>query len=44
MVHVPVNFREMLTKDHPKPLRPFVQEIDAFAKHCHFHIFNNLLR
>ncbi|KAF9450667.1 Clavaminate synthase-like protein [Macrolepiota fuliginosa MF-IS2] len=39
-----MNFREILTRDHPEPLRPFLPEIDAFAKHAHINIFDNLLR
>lgn len=29
---------------HPKPLRPFLSEIDAFARHCHYHILHSVLR
>ncbi|KAF5363389.1 hypothetical protein D9756_000242 [Leucocoprinus leucothites] len=39
-----MNFRDILNRAHPKPLRPFVAEIDAFTKYAHFRIFNNLLR
>ncbi|KZT63267.1 Clavaminate synthase-like protein [Daedalea quercina L-15889] len=30
--------------EHPKPLRPFLSEIDAFSRHCHYHIVHNILR
>ncbi|KAJ3572266.1 hypothetical protein NP233_g3195 [Leucocoprinus birnbaumii] len=39
-----MNFRDILTKEHPQPLRPFVSEIDAFMKEAHSRIFNNLMR
>lgn len=39
-----VNFREILSADHPAPLRPFLPEIDVFTREIHSNIINTLLR
>lgn len=39
-----MNFREILSADHPAPLRPFLPEIDAFTREIHSNIINTLLR
>ena len=30
--------------EHPEPLRPFLPEIDAFARHNHQHVLHSILR
>ncbi|KAH7881900.1 hypothetical protein F5I97DRAFT_1914382 [Phlebopus sp. FC_14] len=32
------------THPHPQALRPFLPELDAFARHCHFNILHPILR
>ncbi|KXN92322.1 hypothetical protein AN958_08553 [Leucoagaricus sp. SymC.cos] len=39
-----MNFREIRDGGHPEPLRPFLPEIDDFAKQIHSDIINTLLR
>ncbi|KAJ3566782.1 hypothetical protein NP233_g6790 [Leucocoprinus birnbaumii] len=39
-----MNFREIRDGDHPAPLRPFLPEIDDFAKQIHSEILNTVLR
>jgi len=39
-----MNFREIRDGDHPEPLRPFLPEVDDFAKQIHSDIINPLLR
>ncbi|KAG6856576.1 hypothetical protein H0H87_002964 [Tephrocybe sp. NHM501043] len=35
---------DVTTKEHPEALRPFLPEIDAFARHNHFNVLLPLLR
>lgn len=39
-----MNFREIRDGSHPEPLKPFLPEVDDFAKQIHFDIINPLLR
>jgi len=36
--------RDITKRQHPQPLRPFLPEIEAFAKHNHFNILHPILR
>jgi len=39
------NINRIVTKrEHPEPLRPFLPEIDAFARHNHYHVLHPILR
>ena len=40
---VPVN-RNVTKRPHPQALRPFLPELDAFARHNHFNILHPILR
>lgn len=40
---VPVN-RDVTKREHPEPLRPFLPEVAAFARHNHFDVLHPLLR
>ncbi|KAH9835000.1 Clavaminate synthase-like protein [Rhodofomes roseus] len=35
---------DIMKDEHPKPLRPFLSEMDAFSRHCHFHVVHSILR
>ncbi|KII84323.1 hypothetical protein PLICRDRAFT_46193 [Plicaturopsis crispa FD-325 SS-3] len=41
--HYNIN-RDITKRAHPKPLRPFLPEIDAFARHNHFNVLHPILR
>ncbi|TFK52765.1 Clavaminate synthase-like protein [Heliocybe sulcata] len=41
--HYNIN-RDITKKQHPQALRPFLPEIEAFAKHCHFNVLHPILR
>ncbi|KZT08212.1 Clavaminate synthase-like protein [Laetiporus sulphureus 93-53] len=36
--------RDVSKSEHPKALRPFLPEIDAFSRYCHYDILNPILR
>ena len=36
--------RIVTRREHPEPLRPFLPEIDAFARHNHQHVLHSILR
>ena len=36
--------RIVTKREHPEPLRPFLPEIDAFARHNHHHVLHPILR
>jgi hypothetical protein len=36
--------RDVNMKQHPQALRPFLPEIDEFAKHNHFNVLHPILR
>ncbi|KXN92344.1 hypothetical protein AN958_08575 [Leucoagaricus sp. SymC.cos] len=42
--HYNMNFSEILTVKHPKPLEPQLSELDAFARYVHLNIFSNFMR
>ncbi|KAK7042536.1 Clavaminate synthase-like protein [Favolaschia claudopus] len=41
--HYAIN-RDVTKRQHPEALRPFLSEIEAFAKHTHFNILHPVLR
>lgn len=41
--HYNIN-RDVTKREHPEPLRPFLPEVAAFAKHNHFKVLHRLLR
>ena len=40
---LPVN-RDVSVREHPKPVRPFLPEIEQFARHNHFNVLHPILR
>ncbi|KAF4607771.1 hypothetical protein EYR40_000106 [Pleurotus pulmonarius] len=36
--------RDVNKREHPQPIRPFLQEIEAFARHNHFNVLHPILR
>ena len=36
--------RTVIGQQHPKELQPFVDEIRAFAEHCHYNVLHPILR
>jgi hypothetical protein len=36
--------RNVTKRPHPQALRPFLPELDAFARHNHFNILHPILR
>ncbi|KAJ7118451.1 Clavaminate synthase-like protein [Mycena crocata] len=41
--HYNIN-RDVTKRQHPEPLRPFLDEIEAFARHTHFNVLYPVLR
>lgn len=35
---------DVTRRGHPEALRPFIPEIDQFARHSHLHILDRILR
>ncbi|KAF7366895.1 hypothetical protein MSAN_00948200 [Mycena sanguinolenta] len=36
--------RDVTMRQHPEPVRPFLNEIEAFARHTHFNVLHPILR
>jgi len=41
--HYNIN-HDITKRQHPEAIRPFLPEIDAFARHCHFNVIHPILR